>query len=98
MFGLKLDKSVRIVDIITIGALLSAGWGMYYNTQSRIDAEKAERLMADKEAMHAVEKASSDMTGLSASVVEVVKAVEKLRDGQTDMRIELERVKARSGS
>lgn len=98
MFGLKLDKSVRIVDIITIGALLSAGWGMYYNTQSRIDAERAERLMADKEAMHAVEKASSDMSGLSASVVEVVEAVKSLREQQTELRIEVERVKARSGS
>ena len=98
MFGLKLDKSVRIVDIITIGAPLSAGWGMYYNTQARIDAEKAERLLADKEAMHAVEKASSDVSGLSASVVAVVKAVEKLQDGQTDLRVEFERVKARSGS
>ena len=98
MFGLKLDKSVRIVDIITIGALLSAGWGMYYNTQARIDAEKAERILADKEAMHAVEKASSDMSGLSASVVEVVEAVKSLREQQTELRIEVELVKARSGS
>lgn len=98
MFGLKLDKSVRIADVMFLLGCLSAGWGMYYNTQARIDAERAERQLADQQAMHAVEKTSSDMSGLSASVVQVVEAVKSLREQQTELRIEVERFKARSGS
>ena len=98
MLGLKLDKSVRIADVMFLLGCLSAGWGMYYNTQARIDSEKAERMLADSEVMHAVDKATDDVMVLSDSVVKVVDAVRELREQQADLRTDVEVIKARSGS
>lgn len=98
MFGLKLDKSVRISDVMVLIGGLSAGWGMYYATQARIDGESAERKLAEHKAAYEIEAARGDVSGLSESVVEVVNAVRELREQQADLRTDVEVIKARSGS
>lgn len=98
MLGFKLDRSFRVADIMTMVGGIAVGLGMYYGTQARIDSESAERKLADQKAAFEIEAARGDVSGLSESVVEVVKAVRELREQQADLRTDVEVIKARSGS
>lgn len=87
--GWRIGKEVRVSEIIAALAFMLAGVALYYNMDAKIESNAAEAKIERRATAARVDAVEKDVGQLSDSVLDVVKAVQALKEKQAEMGAEL---------